>query len=104
MCDKFRNKNTTKNYFGFIDYDSKKQSFYFKIKDTSGPRNTGRFCYQKIKKEVITSFKNIIPSEIFDILNTNKTFTYPNEYLCKLLMLLMRYLNLYYGPEFYKCI
>ena len=106
ICTKFRNNNNnnTSNYFGFIDYDSKKQSFYFKIKDTSGSRNTGRFCYQKNKKDVIDNFKNIIPRDIIDLLITNKTFTYPKEYLCILLMLFMRYLNLYYGPEFYKCI
>ena len=56
------------------------------------------------KKDVIDNFKNIIPRDIIDLLITNKTFTYPKEYLCILLMLFMRYLNLYYGPEFYKCI
>ena len=102
MCNNFKdNKN---NYLGFIDYDSKKQSYYFKIKDNRGARNTGRMCYQKIKKEVILNFKEIIPSNILDILTSQKTFTQPKEYLCVLLMLLMRKLQLYYGPEFYKCI
>lgn len=102
MCSNF--KNSKNKYLGFMDYDVKKKSYYFKIKDNGGKRNTGRLCYQKIKKEVIINFKEIIPSNIVDILTSQKTFTKPKEYLCILLMLLMRKLQLYYGPEYYKCI
>ena len=102
LCSNF--KNSKNNYLGFMDYDVKKQSYYFKIKDNGGKRNTGRLCYQKIKKEVILNFKEIIPSHIVDMLTIQKIFTKPKEYLCILLMLLMRKLNFYYGPEYYKCI
>jgi hypothetical protein len=104
ICNKFTNNQSKSKYFGFIEYDNKKQSYYFKIKDTSDSRNKGRFCYQKIKKQVILNFTTILPNEMIEQLTINKTFTNSKEYLCILLMLLMRYLNLYYGPEYSKCI
>ena len=102
LCNNF--KNNKNQYLGFMDYDIKKQSYYFKIKDMGNRRNTGRLCYQKIKKEVIVNFKEIIPENIVDLLIAQKTFTKPKEYLCVLLMLLMRKLQLYYGPEYCECI
>ena len=59
---------------------------------------------QKIKKEVIANFKEIIPENINALLISKKVFTNPKEYLCILLMLFMRKLQLYYGPEYNECI
>jgi hypothetical protein len=87
-------KKRLNNILGYVSFDSKKNGCFFKIIELDKKRNTGRFCYQKSKKDVLDDFKKIVPEEILDKLEDNVYYMkMKKEQLCVLLMVLLKFLN-----------
>jgi hypothetical protein len=88
------NKALLNTPLGYVAYDSKKNGCFFKIIELDKKRNTGRFCYQKSKKDVLDDIKRIIPEEFIEKLEENPFYLkMKKEQLCVLLMMLLKLLN-----------
>lgn len=82
------------NTLGYVSFDVKKNGCFFKLIDLNKKRNTGRFCYQKTKKDALYDIKRIIPNDYVDILEENPFYLkMKKEQLCVLLMMMLRLLN-----------
>jgi len=82
------------NILGFITYDPKKNHNYFKIIELDKKRNTGSFCHQKTKKDVVTIIERVLPTELIEILDQNVIYSkMKKEQLCALLIMVMKHMN-----------
>lgn len=89
--------NRVGDMLGYISYDVKKNDYFYKIVELTKKRNTGRFCYQKSKKDVVEDMKRIIPEDLYETISTHETFDkFQKEEYCVFLMLLTRILNKMY--------
>ncbi len=79
---------------GYVSYDVKKNDYYYKLIDLDKKRNTGRFCYQKTKKDVIEDMNKIIPNDVLETFSTQPLYDkFSKEQYCVLLMLTTKLLN-----------
>jgi Helicase conserved C-terminal domain/Type III restriction enzyme, res subunit len=92
-------KKMENRIIGFVSYDVKKNDYYYKMIDLNNKRNTGRFCYQKTKKDVIKDINEIIPVDILEELSKEPLYNkFSKEQYCVLLMLTTKILN-YERPD-----
>jgi hypothetical protein len=79
---------------GYVAFDGKKNGCFFKIIELDKKRNTGRFCYQKTKKDALDDIEKMIPEEIREKLAENEFYSnMKKEQLCMVLVVLIRILN-----------
>lgn len=104
---KDRNRRRLNNPLGYVAYDPKKNGCFFKIIDLEKKRNTGRFCYQKTKQDLLGSkdkatkqivapgdIDKMIPEDIIETFVDNPIYSkMKKEQLCSFLMLTLKLLN-----------
>jgi hypothetical protein len=97
---------------GYVAYDEKKNGCFFKLIDLDKKRNTGRFCYQKTKADLVgkedkkTGVKtigdigHIIPEDIMEMVEANPIYSkMKKEQLCSFLMLTLKVMNEMHGEK-----
>jgi hypothetical protein len=79
---------------GYVSFDPKKIGCFFKIIELDKKRNTGRFCYQKSKKDALVDINRIIPNDYLESFQDNELYKkMKKEQLCAFLMLALKWLN-----------
>jgi hypothetical protein len=90
---------------GYVSYDPKKNGCFFKMVDLDKKRNTGRFCYQKTRQDLIGQDKKgnktilgdidkMIPTDIIETFVDNPIYyKMKKEQLCSFLMITLKVLN-----------
>ena len=103
---KDRNRRKLHTPLGYVAFDPKKNGCFFKMVYLDKKRNTGRFCYQKTKQDLIGSVDDegnktllgdidkMVPPDIMETFEHNPIYKkMKKEQLCSFLMLTLKVLN-----------